>query len=472
MYDDTDDEMEEMLSQGGGVSVASLTSPLEGPINSGPKSLPTALLRAPKLGSLPQDYRLQHLASLPPPLSLNGDLDLGTSAMDETEVTNVTNDTESYAPKPKFFSSYGSLREAHLTGRYAATNQAASTGQLLQNSQLKAEPPATLIPPQSPAPLSINAIPQKKQTPAQTMSIRDRMMQKAQQKKDEATKESDGGEQKMAASSLSAMMANEEKYDSTSIKVVDESATQPRRTSGLPAHVAKEAVAISYNSNLNLFAMTQDGQPPRRSSEQLHERQEEAPPMILSSSMTGLEVLRAASKAKPTEQRPTSLSILQGSSPPPSTMQHPPTFMQLSRTMSEPGPQTSASPQQQSQPPPQHTTLIFTQHDTIPPQALGAESAEMPRPNLVRLPDGRVLIPPQKFRSLNMSARSNLATQQQPAQSMQLPRESQHHSSWGMPASTTPVAGVNPLDDDGAFPSNRPEESNPDTQGAFDMDLE
>lgn len=482
MYDDADDEMEEMLSEGGGVSVASLTSPLEGPFNCGPKSLPTALLRAPKLGSLPsQDYRLKHLASLPPPLSLNGDLDLGTSAMDETDTTNAANITGTYALKPKFFSSYGSLREAHLTGRYATTNhQAVSTGQLLQNPKQKAEPPATLIPPQNPTPLNLCSMPpQKKQPPANTMSIRDRMLQKAQQKKDEATKESRGGEQKMAASSLAAMMA-EDKNDSPSIKAVDETAAQPRRASGLPAHVAKEAAAISYNSNLNLFASAQNGQQQIRGSEQLHGRQEEVPPMMLSSSMTGLEVLRAASKAKPTEHRPTSLSTLQGSSPakrmamapPPSTMHHPPTFMQLSRTMSEPAPQTFTSPQQHSQPPAQHTTPIFTRHYAIPSHAVDAESAEMPMPSLVRLPDGRVLIPPQKFRSTNMLALSSLTTQQKPAQSVQLPQEHQHHSSWGMPASMTSIAGMSPLGNNGASPPNRPEESNPDAEGAFDMDFE
>lgn len=504
MYDTSDDE------EGGGMSVKSLSSPLDAPRNA-PQSLPTALLRAPKLGSLPsQDYRLSHLATLPPPMSLSGDPDVEIDGTPHTTSITSAISVSQQAQNPRYLSSYGSLRESHLTGRFGAdtaarVNVAASTGQLQipQNNRTSKvhfhdsmEPPATLIPPPNPT-LPQNNILKKKQPPAAPLSIRDRMMQKAQQQKGESPKDQE--DKKVASSSLSAMFANDDnnqKYgncDSNNREPTAENQAQiqslgpptsPARQL-LPASMAN-AVAIAYNSNLNLFAMARGQRDEETRGGEQEAQRRRSSPMVLSSSMTGLSVLRAASQGGPAV-RPTSLNILQAASrttelaPPLATTNGAPTFLQLSRTMSEPSPHFGSyvSPSQE------HTNLHNSvmsaaqgQHTSLLSPALGQETSayyNMPRGGVILTSDGRTLIPPQSLRAPAMTSVSNhtahAASHSQPTVS--------HNSDgmhWGVAAAATSTSGdpsycarVTSMYDTA---STQAEESNPDCQETFDMDLE
>jgi hypothetical protein len=305
------------------------------------------------------------------------------------------------------------------------------------------------------------------------------MMQKAQQQKEEAA---DQPEKKKAASSLSAMLANDDNNQKHSTNNNDcqtsgssglgagemaEQKSSPRRSSRvLPASMAN-AVAISYNSNQNLFAEA------RRRSQREEERSgdQESTSMMLSSSMTGLEVLRAASKAG-SSVRPTSLNILQTSPrtfdrpPPPVTVNGPPTFLQMSRTLSEPHPPSPGfSPQQ-------NTGAV----GAIPSNAMPEEAPSYynipSRAAVIRTADGRTLIPPQSFGSPTAAAVSTFRTNQSPPTSSPHPQPpfSQDTRPSGTPWGETNLQAA-PMISMYAS-SAQVEESNPDTQGAFDMDLE
>eukprot|EP00797_Seminavis_robusta_P000796 Sro104_g052820.1 n/a (365) ;mRNA; r:55446-56540 len=336
---------------------------------------------------------------------------------------------------------------------------------------------------------------------AKPLSIRDRMMQKAQQQqkeKEESNEQEDGASNNKAASSLSAMLeASEQDYQAndqsrafqddlmgsaSTAKSAEQSAMerQPalhRSSLGpgiLPEGIA-QAVAISYSSNLHLFASSHQQQ------HQTQEPDDRSSSAMLSSSMTGLELLRAASKSKPPE-RPTSLSILrdatQGSilqRPPPAAAPSDGTQMEsfqlISRTMSEPNARTG--------PPTPSPTTMASPDNTEPPRGM------------VHLSNGRALIPPSKTTGLSAAIQQHDEAVQR--QQQQQPHAQQHSftqqqqrpqalvgtysfSTWGTPMAPAPItstfgSGHNPPYGTHSTGTGH-KEPNPETQGAFDMDLE
>ena len=548
----------------------------------GSKSLPTALLRAPKLGSLPstQEYLLHHLASLPPPMCLNGDISLPDSPSTLHPLSSVSasgnNTTNNGATAgssrksssdrpPKYFSSYGSLRESHLTGRFGGNGgsaarskytyaaqpgpTAASTGHLNENRNIKVRfhsdengkepPPTLLIPPRKPVQLATtnlrqpseqeqkhsDAEPPKKPSPLaepqKPMSIRDRMMQKAQQTQSQSDSNSSGSnsDSKPAASSLAAMLEATDLNGSPTITnggesnyYKDSSQQQelqppPEKDFGLftlssSASMA-QAVAISYNSNKNLFAR----QSPYHQQQQQQQGAEGEE--MLSTSMTGLEILRAASKALPA--RPTSLSILQDAPrqafalrpPPPksTTMgyashngatsnlpqqygnyhqhQHPPPHAPLSRTMSEPSPHWEEEQQLQARP-----RLFDQPHSTVhaAPQLGGGMqgnhapllSSVLPSAAAQTAATTALAAASSQQPSALTGLSSMMAQEQQPIIGLSSLRTSGNTAYTG-----TEVDGSLQAYGNGGLAlyntnatASAAEEPNPETEGAFDMDME
>ena len=550
----------------------------------GSKSLPTALLRAPKLGSLPstQEYLLHHLASLPPPMCLNGDISLPDSPSTLHPMSSVSasgNHTTNYGTSttgnnsqkgsserpPKYFSSYGSLRESHLTGRFGGNGggaarskytyaaqpgpTAASTGHLNENRNTKVRfhsdenrtepPPTLLIPPRKPVQLAMTNLgqpaeqeqkqpeteppkqPSPPAEPQKPMSIRDRMMQKAQQAQSQSDNNSSGSnsDSKPEKSSLAAMLEatdlngspqNNSSAESNNYQASTQQQEQqppPAKDVGLftlsnSASMA-QAVAISYNSNQNLFARQSPHYQQQQQDQQGADGEE-----ILSTSMTGLEILRAASKALPA--RPTSLSILQDAPrqafalrppPPESTTtgcashnndatsnpqhygtyhqhqhQHPPTFTPLSRTMSEPSPHWE---QQQEQ---AHRRLFDQPNGTVnaAPQLVGGmqgNHAPLLSPALpsaaAQMAATTAVAVASSQQPMGMAGLSSMmAQQQQPMTGL-----SSLRTDGNMAHAGTEVDGsLQVYGNEGltlynttAFAAVEP---NPETEGAFDMDME
>lgn len=634
-YDTSDDEFDEYDSNHRGiVSVESLTS-LPSSTPSGPQSLPTALLRAPKLGSLPaQDYRLLHLATLPPPMCLNSsdggefcDTPVAATTPTTTSVKDCNNQDnngqeQSHLAPPIFLSSYGSLRESHLTGRFGGGssmsyhnhhnttgndtgsnrnlnakkyNQAASTGNLstagrrkvrfLHDHDHDTEPPATLSNSKTATSFLERSNtgdgqlqPRSKQLPktkSKPLSIRDRMMQKAQQQKestaspstDSSSKSVEGGESKNT-SSLSAMLEASQRQQQQQLNTSSQTnnndightvfgvgdrcplapaAQTPAANANriLPQSMA-QAVAISYNSNLSLFAMVQ-----REREEVEAERQQNASNRMLSSSMTGLEVLRAASKSRPA--RPTSLSILQDarsssslnmrtSSPPATTAttttscgsgktlliigdststtasvcssdHYARPLAPLARTMSDPTPAQQQYPQvQQNQPqtlPPVKTEITSRSASESTASSFAQlhsrrhEHQYQPT-GVVHAAGGRTLLPPESL-SLAVGPQQEPTTRPMTGLSTLMEQHQSHdalarqqddtlrdttttpagnnsvfisRTAWNVAAGDTTVLG-NPVAFGVANGPHRPDsipedekEPNPDTEGAFDMDMD
>jgi len=554
MYDDTsDEELEDSddfyYLQSSGVSIESLTSPTARTARlGGPQSLPTALLRAPKLGSLPShrhDYRLMHLASLPPPMCLNGEIDVPDSHSTILSTDNNNNQDvrligslsaqkqSTTARKPKYLSSYGSLRESHLTGRFGG---AAASKRTLLNAERHQKvrfhhysgsdpPPALSLPPRPPPQQQqqqkkTEAVPpklQQVQAPEKLLSIRDRMMQRAHHKESQSSGSDSASETVKSGattSSLSAMLeatdlnaaaaANQpvqSNNDATGSGTSSEANNfQPKAppnlslaatSSGVPAGMAN-AVAISYKSNVALFARIRQQEQERREAEQRiisndypyvePSSSNSSSEGMLSTSMTGLEILRSASRRTSAPLRPTSLNILQDS---PTLMVRPPPpettnlatshtanvrqFTYLSRTMSEPNPHWEQQQQQPSRP---GMALTLGAADALPSPTLAQEASstynipttghDISSYNGVRTMDERTLpAPPPAMMQQPMTGLSTLMTQQQshPQQAMTAKQAlSNQQQAYGFNAA--------------AAAAEEGEEDNPDTEEAFDMDME
>jgi hypothetical protein len=275
---------------------------------------------------------------------------------------------------------------------------------------------------------------------------------------------------------------------------VDSSPTKNRSTV-LPAGLAK-AVAVSYNSNLNLLYNSQQQQ--RQLQERASPNDNNSSEHMLSSSMTGLEVLRNANRNHQPLTRPTSLSILQGSSgsglmapvPPPPVRapgyygvngnnnnnhrgEH--YFPPLERSNSEPSPYGANDPMRMRS---SSVAAVTTATNSHVHSSLYSPFPVHPRQQQQTtrpfVPFGAsALIPPRNTMAASASTATPMSMQPEQQQALypqdactetvplsngyvsytgQLPNGNHHHADGGHP---------NPDDD-----------HNPDTDGAFDMDLE
>ena len=522
MYDTSDDEFDDddLFHSSEGISVESLTSKdynHRSPAG-GPQSLPTNLLRAPKLGSIPsQDYRLHHLTTLPPPLSLNEEEDAYEEEEDQQQ-GGISQSSARQQQRQTYLSSYGSLRESHLTGRFGG--MAASTGNLgvadhqkvrfQQQKQRTMGPPSnlgSLIPPLVPTNLPTHIktlspdqspkLQQQGQPQQPTLSIRDRMMQK---QKERDSDQQDSSEKQQPTSSLSAMLENQQqegggsqpttspRTDSITASVPNKSRAPPL-TAMLPPGLA-QAVAVSYNSNLTLLQQQQSRQQEQDQGGQVPDSTEQ----MLSSSMTGLEILRNASRNAQPLARPTSLSILQGSSgsglvvPPPPA--HAPRygngatsnggeqlFPPLARANSEPNPHWASDPTK--------NTFRSSVGDVIANGNNGNVHTSTSTPSLLQqqqeqtsyLPfNASALIPPRNAMSSLSAAMQATATTQQTAGQQQVlyPQDAWTPAPFATSSRSSTGNGYPSYHNGHAAGTGGVQEDdhNPDTEGAFDMDLE
>ena len=232
-----------------------------------------------------------------------------------------------------------------------------------------------------------------------------------------------------------------------------------------------QAVAISYSSNLNLFAKSRQSHPEEQ-QEQGADGEE-----ILSSSMTGLEILRAASKALPV--RPTSLGILQDASKQASVLgPPPPESAMLARTMSEPSPRCDQQLHQQQQGRQEESSRLLNQPNatTVAPQMIGGGSSLLspilPSPAAHTAATAAAAVPSSHQPMSTTGLSSMMAQQQQPLVGFS-PLSTNRKAAYTCVGRTVEAYGKTGMvlyDTHTTTPSE--EEPNPDTEGAFDMDME